>query len=59
VGELAEYLARRAPRVAAGPMAPEHVEQLRALGYAPPLDAAAQGETREDPPPPRTRGTLP
>ncbi len=36
---LEEYLQRRAPLVAAGPMAPEHVAELRALGYLPPLEA--------------------
>lgn len=42
--ELEGYLERRVPVAAAGPMAPEHIDQLRALGYLAPAEDA------QDPP---------
>lgn len=35
---LEEYLEGRAPLVVAGPMEPQHIEELRALGYLPPVE---------------------
>ena len=47
---LAEYIERRAALVAAGPMAPEHIDELRALGYGAPLEDD-DDETAGDGPP--------
>ncbi len=47
MGALGDYLARRASLVAAGPMAPEHVEELRALGYLPPHEADASEDANQ------------
>lgn len=44
VKRLTRYIMQRAPLVAASVMEPEHVEQLRALGYLPPLDEASEEE---------------
>ncbi|MDG2333109.1 MAG: sulfatase [Myxococcota bacterium] len=35
---LEEYLEARTPLVAAGPMEPQHIDELRALGYLPPAE---------------------
>ncbi|HIF96373.1 MAG TPA: hypothetical protein EYQ54_04990 [Myxococcales bacterium] len=49
---LAEYIEGRAALVAAGPMAPEHIEELRALGYGAPLEDYDEEPTRSGPPAP-------
>jgi arylsulfatase A-like enzyme len=49
---LAEYIKGRAALVAAGPMAPEHIEELRALGYGAPLEYNDEEPTRGGPPAP-------
>jgi len=43
---LNRYLDRRASLVAAEPMAPEHIEELRALGYLDPEPNAAAQDGR-------------
>jgi hypothetical protein len=51
VQSLLRYLEDSAPLVAAEAMLPEHVEQLRALGYLPPepeSDASREPEGDED-----------
>jgi choline-sulfatase len=40
---LVDYLEHRVPLVLAGPMAPEHLEELRALGYEAPLESDVEG----------------
>ncbi len=45
---LVRYIASRVPLVAAGVMEPEHIEQLRALGYIPQSDDAAGQQAAPD-----------
>ena len=42
LGGLEKYLEARAPLVVAGPMEPEHIEELRALGYLPPEEEGGE-----------------
>jgi hypothetical protein len=39
---LLGYIQARAPLAAAGEMEPEHIDQLRALGYLPPAEGAGE-----------------
>jgi len=55
LGILDRYLDRRTPLVAAAPMEPQHIEELRALGYVDPEPGGAAGKDREVPSPPPTR----
>ena len=44
---LAHYVMARAPLALADEMDPEHLEQLRALGYLPPVDEPAESSRDE------------